>query len=162
MSRNDNTITFNTTYYSVFKSIRNILEELHILLAQDQQHRTVFTDIPRIGFKNGKSFKNHPVRSVLHNINVAGNSKTKYRYRPNDYKSTHRKFTNKKEVLKDALKQKNVHEHFCSNDHNGIQDLVITLIRQGDDEKFLRQRELFWAHKVLPRLLNQREVNAAY
>ena len=25
---------------------------------------------------------------------------------------------------------------------------VITLIEQVDDEKFLRQRELFWAHKL--------------
>ena len=27
---------------------------------------------------------------------------------------------------------------------NGIQDWIITLIQQVDDEKFLRQRELFW------------------
>ena len=54
MSRNDDRVTFNVAYYPVFKNIRILLEELHILLAPDEQHRKVFTDIPRIGFKNGK------------------------------------------------------------------------------------------------------------
>ena len=74
MSRNDERVTFNITYCPIFKNIRNILEKLHILLAPDQQHRKVFTDIPRIGFKNGKSLKDHLVRSVLPKIDVAGNS----------------------------------------------------------------------------------------
>ena len=74
MSRNDDRVTFNITYYPVFKNIRIVLEELHILLAPDEQHRKVFTDIPRIGFKNGKSLKDHLVRSVLPKIDVAGNS----------------------------------------------------------------------------------------
>ena len=52
-SRNDDRVTFNITYYPVFKNIRIVLEELHILLAPDEQHRKVFADIPRIGFKNG-------------------------------------------------------------------------------------------------------------
>ena len=74
MSRNGERVTLNITYYPVFKKIRNILEELHVLLAPDEQHRKVFTDIPRIGFKNGKSLKDHLVRSVLPKIDVAGNS----------------------------------------------------------------------------------------
>ena len=74
MSRNDERVTFNITYYPVFKNIRNILEELHILLAPDEQHSKVFTDIPRMGFKNGKSFKDHLVRSALPKIDVADNS----------------------------------------------------------------------------------------
>ena len=74
MSRNDDRVTFNITYYPVFKNIRILLEELHILLAPDEQHRKVFTDIPRIGLKNGKSLKDHLVRSVLPKIDVAGNS----------------------------------------------------------------------------------------
>ena len=74
MSRNDNRVTFNITYYPVFKNITVVLEGLHILLAPDQQHRNVFTDIPRIGFKNSKSLKDHLVRSVLPKIDVAGNS----------------------------------------------------------------------------------------
>ena len=74
MSRNDDRVTFNITYYPVFKDIRIVLEELYILLAPDEQHRKVFTDIPRIFFKNGKSLKDHLVRSVLSKIDVAGNS----------------------------------------------------------------------------------------
>ena len=73
-SRNDGRVTFNITYYPVIKNIRIVLEELHILLAPDEQHRKVFTDIPRIGFKNGKSLKDHLVRSVLPKIDEADNS----------------------------------------------------------------------------------------
>ena len=94
-----------------------------------------------------------------------GISKTKFRYRANNYKSTHRKLKNKKQVPKEALKQKIFHEHFCSDEHNGIQDWVITLIEQIDEEKFLRQRETFWAHKLdafNPNGSNQREMYAAY
>ena len=47
---------------------------MHSLLAPDEQYRKVFTDIPRIGFKNGKSLKDHLVRSVLPKVDVAGNS----------------------------------------------------------------------------------------
>ena len=50
-------------YYLAFKN-RDISEELHILLAPDE---------PRINFKNGKSLKDHLVRSS-HTINVAGHS----------------------------------------------------------------------------------------
>ena len=41
MSTNDGRVTFNVTYYPIFKNIRNTLEELHILLAPDEQHRKV-------------------------------------------------------------------------------------------------------------------------
>ena len=37
MSRNDDRVTFSITYYQVFKNIRNILEELHIILSPDEQ-----------------------------------------------------------------------------------------------------------------------------
>ena len=82
MSRNDDRVTFNITHYPVFKNIRIILEELHILIAPNEQHREVFTDIPRIGFKNGKSLKDYLVRSVLPKIDVAGNSGPCGRKRP--------------------------------------------------------------------------------
>ena len=82
ISRNDDRVTFNITYYPVFKNIRIVLEELHILLAPDEQHRNVFTDIPRIGFKNGKCLKDHLVRSVLPKIDVADNSGPCSRKRP--------------------------------------------------------------------------------
>ena len=61
---------------------------------------------------------------ILQNvINVGtGSCKTKFRCRANSYKSTHLKFKNEKQVPKEELKQKHFHEHFCSDDHNGIQD----------------------------------------
>ena len=62
MLRNDDRVTFTITYYPVFKNIRNILEELHILPAPDEQYGKVFIDIPRIGFKNGKILKDFLVR----------------------------------------------------------------------------------------------------
>ena len=45
-----------------------------------------------------------------------------FRYRAKNYKSNHHTLTNKKHVPKEALKQKIFHEHFCSDDCNGIQD----------------------------------------
>ena len=54
MSRNDDRVTFNIAYYPEFGNIRNILEELQVLLAPKEQRRKVITGILRIGFKNGK------------------------------------------------------------------------------------------------------------
>ena len=65
---------FHVTYYPISKNIGNILEELHIVLAPGEQYMKGFTDIPRIGFKNGKSLNENLVRSVLPKIDVAGNS----------------------------------------------------------------------------------------
>ena len=45
-------------------------------------HRNVFIDIPRIGFRNGKSLKDHLVRSVLPKTDVAGNSGSCFWKRP--------------------------------------------------------------------------------
>ena len=33
-------LTFNITYYPVFQNVRSILQELHILLTPDQEHKT--------------------------------------------------------------------------------------------------------------------------
>ena len=35
---NQKKLTFNISYYPVFQNIRNILEELNILLTPDQEH----------------------------------------------------------------------------------------------------------------------------
>ena len=58
-----------------------------------------------------------------------GRTKTKFRYRINNHKSTHRKFRNKyieKDlviVIKESdLKQKRSKEHYCSEGHQGIED----------------------------------------
>ena len=64
-----------------------------------------------------------------------GSTKTKFRYRANNYERTQRKFMNKEAVPKQALKQKRFHEHYCSDRHNGIEDWVITLIDSADTLK---------------------------
>ena len=48
-------LTFNITYYPAFVNVRSIMEELHISLAPNKEHRKVFTDVPFVGFGNGKS-----------------------------------------------------------------------------------------------------------
>ena len=77
-----------------------------------------------------------------------GSTKTKFRSRANNYKSTQRKFVNKEAVPKQALKQKCFHEHYCSDRHNDIQDWVITLIDSTDTLKELRRKELYWMYNV--------------
>ena len=41
-------------YYPVFQNVRNILQELFILLTPDKEHKKVFQDIPVVVFRNGK------------------------------------------------------------------------------------------------------------
>ena len=53
------------TYYFLFKGVRQILKDLHLLLTVDQAHGRVFSDVPIIGFKNAKSLKDHLVRAAL-------------------------------------------------------------------------------------------------
>ena len=60
-----NKITFNITYHPVFRDVRKILEELHVILASDDGHKKVFPDVPMIGFKINKSLKAQLVRSQL-------------------------------------------------------------------------------------------------
>ena len=52
-----NKITFNLTYYPVFQNVKKILAELHLLLTPDVSHKTVFTNVPTIGFKNERNLK---------------------------------------------------------------------------------------------------------
>ena len=67
-------LTFHITYYPVFQNVRNILQELHILLTPDQGNKTVFQDVSVVGFCNGKSLKNHLVRAKLPNVEITGKS----------------------------------------------------------------------------------------
>ena len=70
-----NKITFNLTYYPAFQNVKKILAELHLLLTPDVAHKTVFTNVPTIGFKNDRSLKDHLVRAVLPKIDAEGRSK---------------------------------------------------------------------------------------
>ena len=65
-------LTFNITHYPVFQNIRNILQELHLLLAPDKEHEKVFPNVPVVEFRNGKSFKDYLVRAVLPKTNETG------------------------------------------------------------------------------------------
>ena len=58
-------LTFNITYYPAFQNVRSILQELQILLAPDKEHKKVFTEIPIVGFRNGKSIKDYQVRKYF-------------------------------------------------------------------------------------------------
>ena len=58
-----NKITFNITYHTVFRDVRKILEELHVILAFDDGYKKVFSDFSLTGFKNSTSLKAHLVRS---------------------------------------------------------------------------------------------------
>ena len=68
-------VTFNLTYYPVFKDVRKILKELHLLLTPDQAHKRVFSEVPIIGFKNPKNLEDHLVRAVLPQLDREGKSK---------------------------------------------------------------------------------------
>ena len=70
-----NKITFNIIYYQVFWGVRKILEELHVILASDDEHKKVFLDIPLIDFKNNKNLKTHLVRWQLPELDEVGRFK---------------------------------------------------------------------------------------
>ena len=69
---NDSKLTFNVTYYPVFRHLKNQLKELHVILACDEAHKKVFPEVPIIGFKNNKNLKSHLVRAALPDINEVG------------------------------------------------------------------------------------------
>ena len=69
-------LTFSITYYPVFQKVRNILQELHILLTPDQEYKKFFQDSPVVGFHNGKSLKDHLARAKLPNVEISGRSES--------------------------------------------------------------------------------------
>ena len=108
-------------------------------------------------------------------FSYVGSTKTlalKFRYRINNYKSTHRKFRKKyvekglvTVIKKSELKQKLFHKHYCSEDHQGIENFSVTLIDQVEDLDTLRKKELYWINRLntwAPNGLNVREVYEAY
>ena len=62
-------LTFKITYYPVFQNISNILQELHLLSFPGKKHKKVFSKVPVIEFRNGKSLKDYLVRAVLPQTN---------------------------------------------------------------------------------------------
>ena len=96
-------------------------------------------------------------------------TKTKFRYRVNNYKSTHRKFR-KKYVKKDLafvikkseLKQKLFHKHYCSEGNQGTENWSFTLIDQVEDLESLRKKELYWIKRLNTWALNGLNVREVY
>ena len=62
-------LTFNITYYQTFQIVRAIMEELHILLTPNKEHKKVLPNVPVIGFRNGKSLKDFLVIGTLPKLN---------------------------------------------------------------------------------------------
>ena len=48
------------------------MEELHILLTPNKEHKKVFPDVPVVGFWNGKSLKDYLVRAKLSKFEKSG------------------------------------------------------------------------------------------
>ena len=64
--------TFNVTYYPAFQNVRSIMEQLHILLTPNKEHKKVFPDVSVVGFQNGKSLEDYLVRAKLPNLDESG------------------------------------------------------------------------------------------
>ena len=62
-------------YHPVFRDVRKILEEVHVILASDDGHKKLFLDVPMIGFKINKNPKLNLVRSQLPGLDKVGRSK---------------------------------------------------------------------------------------
>ena len=45
-------LTFSIDYYPAFQNVRTIMEELHILLTPNKEHKKVFPNATVIGFQN--------------------------------------------------------------------------------------------------------------
>ena len=63
---------YNITYYPAFQHVRRIMEELHILLTPNKEHRKVFPDVPVLGFRNDKNLKDYLVRDKLSKLEESG------------------------------------------------------------------------------------------
>ena len=50
------------------------MQERQILLVPDKEHKKVFTEVPIVGFRNGKNIKDYLVRAVLPKADNAGGS----------------------------------------------------------------------------------------
>ena len=58
------------------------------------------------------------------------------------------------------IPQKRFHDHYCLDDHLGIDDWDFTLFEQCETRKQLKERETFWQHRLktfYPLGLNEKE-----
>ena len=64
-------MSLHITYHPVLRDSRKILENVHLLLTPERNHREVFQAIPLVGFRNAKSLKDYLVRAKLSKENVS-------------------------------------------------------------------------------------------
>ena len=62
-------LTLKNTYYPTFENVRAIVEELHILLTPNNEHKKVFLNMLVIGLQKDKSLKDFLVRATLPKLN---------------------------------------------------------------------------------------------
>ena len=55
-------LTFNITYYSDFQNVRTIMEELHILLTPNKEHKRLF---PNVLVTQLRPLQQKPARKLL-------------------------------------------------------------------------------------------------
>ena len=120
----------------------------------------------RKGFLNCNSkFVVYKLGCRICGVQYIGSTITKFRERFNNYKAQFRKYLKRKNEGSsnpgEGISQANLFEHFCSSDHNGIDDWSFQLIDQSENLVRLRERESFWQHRLnsfVPHGLNEREV----
>ena len=49
---------------------------------------------------------------------------------------------------KGKVSQQRFHEHYRQHSHNGIDDWQLTLIEECETHEQLKEREIFWQHRV--------------
>ena len=94
-----------------------------------------------------------------------GSSVKKFHARVNNNESTHSTFRKEQKLSNQARNQKCFHKHYLQSDHIGTFDVEITIIDHAETKKSLRQKELYWYHKLkacAPVDLNERDVYAVY
>ena len=64
-------VSHNIVYHPVLRDSRKTLDNVHLLLTTDKNHRDVFQEIPLIGFRNAKSLKDYLIRAKLPKENVS-------------------------------------------------------------------------------------------
>ena len=62
-------LTLNITYHPALRCLKKVLSKIHLLLTPDGEHGKVFSDIPVVGFKKGRSLKDLLVRAKLPEVN---------------------------------------------------------------------------------------------
>ena len=86
-------------------------------------------------------------------IPYVGKTKTKLRYRFNNYKNKHRAFGKGNQTVP----QKRFHAHYCLDGHSGIDDWNFVLFEQCETHEQLKERETFWQHGLYLIGLNEKE-----